>query len=118
MRVGHAIEHQQQWVLNACVNAQVFTRGFKVFKQLVERRDLRQRINPRHHTLVAVAAAHLGQAQAIRLDQLDTAVTRAVGKSTHACITPLHVVEHFKDRFRRGFDADADGVKAEEIFGR
>ena len=109
VRVGHAVQHQQQRIL--------YTGRLQVFKQLVKRRDLRQRINPRHHALMAVAAAHFGQAQAVRFHQLDAAVTRAVGELAHARIAPLHVVEDFKHGLGRGFDAHAYSVKAEKIFG-
>ena len=89
VRIGHAIKYQQQGVFNA--------RGFKILKQFIQRSDLRQRINPRHHALMAMATAHFCQPQTIRFHQLDAAVTRPVSELAHPRISALDVVEHFED---------------------
>ena len=109
VRVGHAIKHQQQGLLNAI--------GFEVFKQFVERGDLRHGLHARRDALVAMASGQLGNAHAVGLDQAGTGLAGTVEKLAHAGIAPRHLVINLDDGFRRGLQTHTHGVKAEENFG-
>jgi hypothetical protein len=78
VRVGHAVQHQQQRLGRA---------GFlQLLKQFIQRLDLGQHVDPGDHTLVAVAAAHLGQAQAVGFNQADAGLAGPVSELAHARI--------------------------------
>ena len=109
VRVGHAIKHQQQGLLDAI--------GFEVFKQFVERGDLRHGLHARRDALVAMASGQLGNAHAVGLDQAGTGLAGTVEKLAHAGIAPRHLVINLDDGFRRGLQTHTHGVKAEENFG-
>ena len=109
MRVGHAVEHQQQRL-----GAAGF---FELLQQLVERRDLRDGIDAGNNALMAVAAAHFGQAQAVGLDQAHTGFAGAIKELAHAGVAARGVKKNFKDGLGRGFEPHADGMKTEKNFG-
>ena len=70
VRVGHAVEHQQQRLRD--------TGSFELFEQLVERTHLCDGIDARHHALMAVAAAHFGEPHAVGLNQPRAKLGRAL----------------------------------------
>ena len=109
VRIGHAVEHQQQGLGRAGF--------FELLQQLIERGDLGHGIDSRHHALVAVAAAHLGQAQAVGLDQPGTGFAGAVGELAHPGVAARGIVKNFKNRLGRGFEANTDGMETEKNFG-
>ncbi len=61
------------------------------FEQFVERADLSHGFDPRHHALVAVGAAELGQPQAVGLDQPHTGFLRTRDELVHARVAPAGV---------------------------
>ena len=87
-------------------------------QQVVERGDLGQGLHPRGHALVAVAAAELGQAQAVGLDQSRTGLGGALQELAHARVAARRFEIDFDDGFRRGFQAHAHGMEAVKHFGR
>jgi hypothetical protein len=91
--------------------------GLQVFEQFVERGHLRHRLHPRRHALVAMAAAELGQAQAVGLDQAHTGLLDPLDELAHAGVAPGGFEIDLDDGFRRGFQPHAHGVEAEKDFG-
>jgi hypothetical protein len=108
VRVGDAVEHQQQRRLAT---------GLHLLEQVVERRHLRHRLHPRRHALVPVAATELGQAHAVGLDQAHTRFLDPLDELAHAGVAPGGFEIDLDDGFRRGFQPHADGVEAEKDFG-
>jgi hypothetical protein len=66
---------------------------------------------------VAVAARQLGDAQAVGFDQPGARLPGTVQKLAHARIAARGLVIDFNDGLRRGFQAHAHGMEAEEDFG-
>ena len=108
VRVGHAVEHQQQGLGDAGL--------FKLLQQLIERCDLGHGIDARDHALMAVAAAHLGQAQAIALDHANAGFADAVGELAHAGIAARNIIKNLQHRLGRGFEANTNGMETEKNF--
>ena len=61
--------------------------------------------------------AQFGNAQAVGLNQAGAGLARTVQKLAHARIAARDLVIDFNDGLRRGFEAHAHGMKAEENFG-
>ena len=109
VRVGHAVKHQQQGLGDAGL--------LQLLQQLVERLDLGHRIDPGDHALMAMAAAHFGQAQAVGFNQPDTGFARPVGELAHPGIAAGGIEKNLQHRLGGGFQAYAYGMKAEKNFG-
>jgi hypothetical protein len=109
VRVGHAVEHQQQRGLHAFI--------FQVIEQLVERTCVLDLFHTSCHTLVTVRADELGNAQGIGLDQTHPGLLGALQKLAHARIAARSLEIDFDDGLRGGLQTHADGVKAEKNFG-
>ena len=107
VRIGDAIEHQQQRRL---VTGQAV-------QQIVQRSHLGQRLDPRDHALVAMVATQLGQAQAVGLDQSNIRLFGALDELAHARIAAGRLEIDFDDGGGRRLEAHADGVKAVQHFG-
>ncbi len=105
VRIGHAVEHQQQRLLDAV--------GLQLFEQLVERMDLRDGFHAGGHALVPVAAGELGDAQRIGFDEARSRLLRALEELAHARVAPRGLVVDLDDGLRRGLQAHAHGVEAE-----
>src|SRR6218665_3666 len=69
------------------------------------------------HALVAMAAGQLGDAHAVSLDQAGAGRAGAFEKLAHARVAPRGLVVDLDDRFGRGVQTHAHGVKAEQDFG-
>ena len=76
-----------------------------------------QGLHPCRHTLVAMAAAELGQAHAIGFNQPHAGLFGFVQKLAHARIAPGGLEVDFNNRLRGGFQAYAHGVKAKQNLG-
>src|SRR6218665_1485058 len=109
VRIGHAVEHQQQGRSAAC--------GLELFQQFVERTDRRHGLHARGHALAAMAAGQLGDAHAVSLDQAGAGRAGAFEKLAHARVAPRGLVVDLDDRVGRGLQTHAHGVKAEQDFG-
>src|SRR6218665_43129 len=109
VRIGDGVEHQQQGRSAAC--------GLELFQQFVERTDRRHGLHARGHALVAMAAGQLGDAHAVSLDQAGAGRAGAFEKLAHARVAPRGLVVDLDDRFGRGLQTHAHGVKAEQDFG-
>ena len=59
------------------------------------------------------ATAKFGQSDAIGFDQARTGLIGLFKELAHAGIAPCRLEINLDDRFGRGFEAHADGVKAE-----
>ena len=105
MRVGDAVEHQQQRI------------ALDGIERVVERVAHRHRVDARHDALVAVRAAHLLQPLVIAVEQLRAGLLRAFDELAHALVAPRRVDVDFENRLRRGLQPDGDGMKAEQDFG-
>ena len=116
VRIGHAIEHQQQR-LHALRQRYISLAGLQLLQQFVQRMRLDKGLDPCHHTLVTVAAAELGQAHAIGLDQADTRFFDALHKLAHAGVAAGGFDVDFENRRGCGFDTHPDGMEAEQGFG-
>ena len=75
MWVGHAVQHQNQWV-DAFCHWYVFIDGFEVFQQLVEGMHLSDGFYLGNHALVAMSASEFDEAFAVRFDQLHAHIGR------------------------------------------
>ncbi len=78
---------------------------------------LRQLLHPRRHTLMAVAPTHLGQAQAVGLDQADPGLFDLVDELPHARVTSRGLKVNFNNGLGCSFQAHTHRVKAEQDFG-
>ena len=104
VRIGHAVQHQQQ------------RRLLQVVEQIVQRTLLADLADAGHHPLVAMAATQTRQAQAIGLDQVDVRLLGALQKLPHARIAPAGIKKYLDHRLRRHFEAHANGVEAKDDF--
>ena len=116
VRIGHSIEHQNQR-LSALLRWQFCVGRLQVFQQFVQRMHLGERVHPRHHTLVAVAASQPCQAHTVGLEQAHTYLLHPLDKLAHAGIAPGRVNVDFNDGFGCGLHTHAHGMKAEQCFG-
>ena len=74
-------------------------------------------LDPGCNTLVAMAATHFGEAGTVRFHHLDAGFGGLFQKLAHACIAPRGLKVELDDGVGGGFEAHAQGVKAEENFG-
>ena len=100
VRVGNAVEHEQQWWLLQAV------------EQVIERMAGFNRCYPRYYALVPVVASKAREAQAVGLDELHLRFFGALKKLPHAGIAPRGIEEYFCHCFGGGFQVDAYGMKA------
>ena len=108
VRIGHAIQHQQQRDL--------------AFRQLVEvviqGMALQQSLDPGHHALVTVAATQLGQAQTIAGDDAHAAVLGALHELAHAHIAPAGIDMQFNNGLGSSFHAHTHRMETKNHFER
>jgi hypothetical protein len=109
VRIGHAVQHQQQRLADAVC--------LQLLQQFVQRMHLGHGLHASGHALVAMAASQLGKAFAVGLDQPDAGRLGAVEELAHARIAARGLVVDLDDGLGRGLHAHADGVEAEENFG-
>ena len=77
-----------------------------------------QRLHPRHHPLVAMAATELGQPHAVGVKQAQARLLGALNELPHAGVAARRVDIQLKDGLGRGFEANAHRMETEQDFGR
>ena len=116
VRIGHAVQHQNEGI-DPLLWRQRGLGRLQVLQQFVQGMHLLQGLHPRRHALVAMAAAELGQAHAVGLDQPHARFFGFVQKLAHACVAPGGLEVDFNNRLRGGFQAYAQRVEAKQNLG-
>jgi hypothetical protein len=102
VRVGHAVEHEHE------------RRTFDLVERVVERLGERERLDPRHHALVPMRAGELREPVVAALDDPHARLDRAGDEVLHPRVAPRRVDVQLEHRARRGLEAHADRVEAEQ----
>ena len=106
VRIGHAIQHQQQ------------RRRLQPIQQIVQRARALQLLHARGHALMARAARQAGQAQAIGLNHARARFLHTRQKLLHAGIAPRSVHINLDHGSRRDLEPHTHGMKAKQNLGR
>lgn len=102
MRIGHAVEHQQQ------------RRTLDAVEQLGQVLRERQVLDAGHHALVALGMREPPEARLVGRDQPDPGLLRGGEEIDHAAIAPRLVVQDLGDRRRIVAQPRGDRVKTVE----
>ena len=105
VRVGHAVQHQQQ------------RRPLHAIEQVVQRAGGRQRLRAGDHALVAGAARQPGQPHAVGLDGAQAGLLHLVQELAHARVLAAGIHVDLGEGPGGGAQAHAHCVEAEQDFG-